>query len=307
LLNRLEHADQYDVISPSSDIASVVIRRKLAIPLRSNKLQWRNQLNPSIPEISIRSTGWLRHLQADVDLYGLPFMWGPNVMLYDSRTVQTPPESWNELWDRKHRSQVALWDDLSSLCMTAQVLKYDKGDPAALFNLSDAQLQAVKNKLIELKTNLPYLWTSASQLNNLFRERRVALALGWPLTSHQLKSTGYDVEQTIPVEATTGWIDYLMITSSSSHRDLAYEFVNYLTEAETQKWVADVTGYIPVNTHATDYMTADERQHALQFDVWRQRIVFWSDVPRRDKYLQIWHEIKSAFQISSATESRSQR
>jgi len=44
-----------------------------------------------------------------------------------------------------------LWDELSSVYLAAQILGYDKPDPNQIYNLSDAQLEAVKNKLIELK------------------------------------------------------------------------------------------------------------------------------------------------------------
>jgi len=50
------------------------------------------------------------------------------------------------------------------------------------------------------------------------------------------------VGKTIPKENTTGWIDHLMITAGSENKDLAYEFLEYMIEAQTQKKVTDVTG-----------------------------------------------------------------
>ena len=41
-----------------------------------------------------------------------------------------------------------------------------------------------------------------------------------------------------------------MITSARDNKDLAYKFLEYLIEAQTQKQVTDVTGYTPANPQA---------------------------------------------------------
>jgi spermidine/putrescine-binding protein len=34
-------------------------------------------------------------------VYGVPYQWGPNPLLYDTTAFPAPPESWNILWDPK--------------------------------------------------------------------------------------------------------------------------------------------------------------------------------------------------------------
>jgi len=41
-----------------------------------------------------------------------------------------------------------------------------------------------------------------------------------------------------------------MITAGSENKDLAYEFLEHMIEAQTQKKVTDVTGYTPANPQA---------------------------------------------------------
>ena len=43
-------------------------------------------------------------------------------------------------------------------------------------------------------------------------------------------------------------------------------------------------------------LTAAEKKnlHLDDLDRYQQRIYFWEDVPRRDKYNQIWNEVKAA-------------
>jgi putative spermidine/putrescine transport system substrate-binding protein/spermidine/putrescine transport system substrate-binding protein len=47
------------------------------------------------------------------------------------------PDTWNILWDPKYHGKVSVWDDLSTVYMTAQILGFDKPDPSQLYNLTD--------------------------------------------------------------------------------------------------------------------------------------------------------------------------
>ena len=87
-----------------------------------------------------------------------------------------------------------------------------------------------------------------------------------------------------------------MITAESENRDLAYEFLEYMIEAQTQKKVTDVTGYTPANPQAAHLMTAEEVKglHLDDVDNYQKRLYFWQNVPRRARYNEIWNEVKAA-------------
>ncbi len=133
-------ASNYDVISPSSDVATSIVRAGLAAPLDLSKIPSYNQLSPRLRDSPL--------VKANGRTYGVPFVWGPNPLLYDTTAFPEPPESWSSLWGTKFKGKISLWDELSSVYLAAQVLGYDKPDPNQLYNLTDAQLEAVKKKLI---------------------------------------------------------------------------------------------------------------------------------------------------------------
>src|SRR6266853_1064402 len=243
-------ASNYDVISPSSDVAASIARAGLAATLDLSKLPSYTQLSSRLRDLTL--------VKANAQIYGVPFMWGPNPLLYDTTAFPQPPDSWNVLWDPKFRGKVSLWDELSSIYMAAQILGYDKPDP--------------------------------SRLSNLFQNHEIVLAMGWPLNTAQLRKLNFPIGETIPKENTTGWIDHLMITSASKNRDLATEFLAYMVEAKTQKLVSDVTHYTPANPGTAGYLSSDE-QKSLHLDdaaADMTHIYFWQDVPRRAKYNEIW-------------------
>jgi putative spermidine/putrescine transport system substrate-binding protein/spermidine/putrescine transport system substrate-binding protein len=280
-------ASTYDVISPSSDVATMLSTSGLAAPLDLARLPTYTQLSPRLTSMQL--------VKSNGKIYGIPFMWGPNPLLYDTSAFPKPPDSWNILWSPKLRDKISVWDDLSTLYMAAQVLGYDN-PPSHLYNLNDQELDAVKNKLLALKPNIRKIWSTGGELTNLFQNHEVVAAMGWPLMTNQLRKLNFPVAEIIPQENTTGWIDHLMITAASENKDLAYKFLDYMTQAQTQKKAADVTGYIPANPGAAQFMTAEEKKnlHLDNVDEYTKRIYFWENVPRRAKYNEIWNQVKAA-------------
>src|SRR5260370_32044078 len=146
---------------------------------------------------------------------------------------------------------MSLWDELSSIYMAAQVLGYDKPDPSQLYNLTDAQLDAVKKKLIELKPNIRKYWSTGGELTNLFQNHEVIAAMGWPLMTNELRKLNFPIGETIPKENTTGWIDHLMITAPSPPKELPPQFLEYTVEAKTPKLVTHLPPHTPPQPPAT--------------------------------------------------------
>jgi spermidine/putrescine-binding protein len=280
-------AANYDVISPSSDVATMIASAGLAAPLDLGKLPAYSQLSPQLTSLPL--------VRVDGNVYGVPFMWGSDPMIYDTSAFPKAPESWSVMWDPKLKGKISIWDDLSTVYMAAQVLGYDKPDPGHLYNLTDQELDAVKNKLIELKPNIRKMWSTGGELTNLFQNHEVVIAMGWPLMTNQLRKINFPVGETIPKENTTGWIDHLMITAGSENKELAYKFLEFMIQAETQKKVTDVTGYTPANPKAAQFMTPGEQRnlHLDDAENYYKRLYFWQNVPRRAKYNEIWNEVKA--------------
>src|ERR1700723_4333494 len=220
-------AGNYDVISPSSDVATSIAAAELATPLDLTKIPSYGQLSPQLTSLPL--------VRVKGQVYGVPFMWGPDPLIYDTTVFMQAPDSWNVLWDPKYRGKISVWDDVSTIYMAAQVLGSSNPAPSQFFNLSDDQLEAVKKKLLELKPNVRKMWATGGELTNLFESHEVVIAMGWPLNTADLKAAGFPVGETIPKENTTGWIDHLMITAGSDNKELAYKFLEFMIEAKTQK------------------------------------------------------------------------
>ena len=172
-------ASNYDVISPSSDVVTSIAAAGLAAPLDLSKLPSYSQLSDRLRNAPL--------VRINGNVYGVPFVWGPNPLLYDTTFFKTPPDSWSVLWDSNLKGKISVWDDLSTICMAAQVLGYDKPDPGHLYNLTDQELENVKKKLIELKPNVRKVWATGGELTNLFENHEIVAGMGWPLMTKNLR------------------------------------------------------------------------------------------------------------------------
>src|ERR1700732_1343143 len=93
-------AANYDVISPSSDVATSIVRAGLAAPIELSRIPSYSQIS-----LSLRDSPLVR---ANGQTYGVPFVWGPNPLLYDTTAFAAAPDSWSVLWDPKYKGQISL-------------------------------------------------------------------------------------------------------------------------------------------------------------------------------------------------------
>src|SRR3981189_2986805 len=170
-------AANYDIISPSSDVAASIARTGVAAGLDLSKLPAYSQLSARLRDLPLA--------KVNGQIYGVPFMWGPDPLLYDTTAFTEPPDSWTIFWDSKYKGKLSVWDDLSTVYMAAQVLGYDKPDPSMLYNLTDEHLEAVKKKLLEVEPHIREMWATGGELTNLFQNHEVGAGMGLPLvTTH---------------------------------------------------------------------------------------------------------------------------
>ena len=81
---------QYDLASFSGDASVRAIKSGAVAPLDTSKLTNFKELAPQL-----QSPGFNTE---DGKHYGLSFMWGANVLIYNADKIKQPPTSWNALY-----------------------------------------------------------------------------------------------------------------------------------------------------------------------------------------------------------------
>jgi len=278
----------YDVVSPSCDFAGYLVQAGLVMPLDSAKITRWNDLSGKLRGMAdVRSGG---------QIYGLPFTWGPDYLIYNADMIKEPPTSWRALWDPKNKGKVSVPDDIVNIYTTGLVLGMAKTDAGAIYNMTEEQLKQCKAELAKLQPNVRKYWATAGELDNMFKNKEIALALGWPLTVNTLQKEGMNIKAVIPSEGATGWIDRLMIVKGSKNTDLAQAWFDYISQPENMAKVAEVTTYSVANPGAAAHMSDELKKstYAGNENFYFERLNWWQWAKDRKRYNEVWNEVKAA-------------
>jgi putative spermidine/putrescine transport system substrate-binding protein len=227
---------QFDLASFSGDASVRAIQSGSVATLDKSKLTNYDDLAKQLQSASFNS--------ADGKQYGMSFMWGANVLIYNTKAFPTPPDSWSVIYDPKNKGKITVPDNPIQIADPALQF-FGAQDPYAI---SQDTLDQVKGKLKQQRDLVRKYWVLATDFEQLFKSGDATVGAGWPLMTNDLKKAGVPVAEVIPKEGVTGWSDSWMLAKNAKHPICAYKYINYVTTPNVQKQVADVTGYSPANT-----------------------------------------------------------
>lgn len=270
----------YDLVSASGDASLRFIQAGVVQEIDVNKIQHFKDLAPQLQNPP--------HNTVDGKHYGVSFMWGPNVLIYDTKAFPSAPTSWGVLYDEKNKGQITIPDNPIQIADVALFLGIQ--DP---YKLTDADLAKVKDTLTAQRPLVRKFWASAGDFTDLFKNGEATLGAGWPLMTNELRKANASAADTIPQEGATGWADSWMLSKDSPNLDCAYQWMDYTISPEVQKQVIDVTAYSPANVKTAALLAPDvAAQLHINDPAYFNSIKFWRTPENYDAWVKTWNEIK---------------
>ena len=274
----------YDLISPSIDTTSVMVKAGLVEPIDPARVERLDEVFPQFRDAA--------GINMDGQLWGVPFTWGSIPFMYRTDKITEEPTSLADLWDPKYAGKISLWDDKSAIYVAARL----NGD-MNIYSLDDAQFEAAKQKLLEQKPLVRKYWGTAGELINLYANGEVWISNTWGgYQSAELEAQGIPVKEFIPKENAEGWMDSWQIVKGSSNTDCAYAWINYSITPKGQCGVSGVTGYSSANPVALKECVDEATFSALHMDDvdYINRLILWEEPERLEKYINTWNAVKAA-------------
>jgi spermidine/putrescine-binding protein len=214
--------------------------------------------------------------------YGVPFAWGSLPLIYDASAFPQAPDTWAVMWDSQYSQQMIALDDANnSIVLGALVLGMP--DP---YNLSDAEFEQVKQKLIAQKKLLLTYYAGFDEGVNAFADNKLKLmfSMGEPQVA-ALKKKGVNAALSIPKEKAIGWLDCWVISAGARDVELAQAWINACLDKKVGNLLSTKKNY--GNTTDSDAnisigMTYGDR-------------LAWLLTPENfDKRVAIWNEVKAS-------------
>ncbi len=187
--------------------------------------------------------------------YGVPYQWGPNVLIYDKAVFgKTPPKSWSVIYDaqnlpdgKPNAGRVQAYDGPIVVADAAVVLMKRKPelgikDP---YELAPNQYAAALELLRQQRPLVSKYWHDTTAQIDEFKAGKIAASSGWPYQVNALKAEKKGFESVIPEEGVTGWADTTMLAVDSKHPNCAYAWLEWSLRPEVQAAVSESFGSLP--------------------------------------------------------------
>jgi spermidine/putrescine-binding protein len=274
----------YDLVSPSIDTTSVTVAAGFIDPIDPDRIDRFDELFEQFRDA--------KNINMDGQLWGVPYTWGSIPFMYRTDMISEAPTSLAALWDEQYAGKLSLWDDKSAIYVAARL----NGD-MNIYSLSDEQLEAAKQTLIEQKPLIRKYWGTAGELVDLFASGEVWISNTWGgYQSAVLAEQGIPVAEFIPEENAEGWMDSWQLVKGSPNTDCAYQWINYSISEEGQCGVAGITGYSVANPVAAQNCMEPDQFTGLHMDDvgYIDSLMLWETPANLEAYTNTWNAVKAA-------------
>jgi putative spermidine/putrescine transport system substrate-binding protein len=265
---------QYDLVSASGDADLRLIYGGDVKPVNVNLIPSWKDLRGFLQSPSFNTINGVH--------YGVSLQFGPNVLLYSTKTFKTAPTSWSVIYNKKYKGEITIPNNPIQIADAALYLESAKPslkitDP---YELTQTQFNAAIALLTAQKPLIKKYWDLASTEISLFTSKTVVVGAAWPYQTTTLKAAKVPVEETIPKEGATGWADSWLLAKNAPDPNCAYDWMKYITTPKVQAEQAVYYGETPDNKLACPYMNklqagSCDAYHANEPDAYFKSIKFW--------------------------------
>ncbi len=217
--------------------------------------------------------------------YGVPYQWGPNVLMYNTKAFKEAPTSWSVVFEeqtladgKSNKGRVQAYYGPIYIADAALYLKSKKPelgitDPYAL---DETQYAAVLDLLRGQRKIVNKYWNDANVQVTDFTSEGVVASPSWPFQVNTLVGQKQPVASTLPAEGMTGWADTTMLHAKAKHPNCAYMWIEHSLKPKIQGDVAAWFGSVPVVPAACkgNALLTDEGCKANGFEEF-DKIAFW--------------------------------
>lgn len=269
----------YDVVFPSDYMIEKMIKEDLLLKLDMNNI-------PNFANIDDR----FKNLDFDPNNeYSVPYMWGTLGIIYNTKMVQEPVDSWDILWDSKYEGQILMLDSQrDSIGVALKKLGYS-------LNTRDInELEQAKEELIKQKPLL--LAYVGDEVKDMMIGEEAALAVVWSGDAVYMMSENKDLRYVVPKEGSNYWFDNMVIPKTSQNKKEAELFINFMCKPEIGLKNTQYIGYSTTNKETMKLLDSEILNNEVAYpsnDIINNCEVFLDLGDFIKEYDRVWTDIKS--------------
>jgi len=236
----------FDLVTASGDASLRLIAGKRVQPINTDLVPSWNTVDDRLKSAPWHTVGGTH--------YGTPYMWGPNVLMYNTTAFKEAPTSWAVVFEettlgdgKSNKGRVQAYDGPIHVADAANYLMYHKPELGikSPYELNEDQYKAALDLLRQQRTLVSRYWHDAFIQMDDFKNEGVVASGSWPFQVNILKSEGQPIASTIPVEGATGWADTTMMHVDAEHPNCAYMWMEHTLSSNLQSDLSVWFGAVP--------------------------------------------------------------
>ena len=242
----------YDGVSASGDASNRLIAGGDVGAIDTSLFpQFANVIGPLNPDGGKNNA----HYVVDGNVYGTPYVYGPNFLMYNTDKVSPAPTSWDVTFesDSPYAGSITVYDSPIYIADAAMYLMAHNPDLGITdpYELSQEQFDAAVDLLKTQADMVVRPWALYTDEIDGFVDGSMLVGTAWPINL-SLAELDAPVDAVIPSEGVTGWADTWMISANAPHPNCMLKWMDWTMQPDVQAEVAVWYGAAGSNTLSCD-------------------------------------------------------
>lgn len=237
----------FDLVTASGDASLRLVAGKRVQPINTDLIPSWSKVDPRLKDAPWFTVAGVH--------YGVPYLWGPNVLMYNTDVFKEAPKSWNVVFEKmdlpdgkSNEGRVQAYDGPIHIADAAQYLMAHKPELkiTSPYELNEEQYAAALDLLRGQRTLVSRYWHDAYIQMDDFKNEGVVASGSWPFQVAMLQADGQHIASTIPEEGATGWADTTMMATDAANPTCAYKWIEHTLSSNLQSDLSVWFGGNPV-------------------------------------------------------------
>jgi putative spermidine/putrescine transport system substrate-binding protein len=233
---------EYDGVSASGDATNRLIAGGDVGAIDTSLFpEFANVIGPLNPDGGTNNA----HYVVNGNVYGTPYMYGPNFLMYNTDEITTAPTSWDIVFESDspaagsltaYNSPIYIAD--AAMYLMAHNPDLNITDP---YELTQDQLDAAVELLKQQNAMISGYWALYTDEIDGFVNGSMTAGTAWPINLRYTEPDA-NVAAVEPSEGMTGWADTWMISANAQHPNCMLKWMDWTMQPDVQAEVSDWYG-----------------------------------------------------------------
>ena len=234
-------AGDYDVIVPSDYMVSQLIEEDML-----EELDFDN-----IPNFSLISDRFKKLPYDPENKYTVPYTWGTVGIIYNTKMVDEPIDSWDVMFDPKYKGNVLMFNNSrDAMAIALSKLGY------SLNTTDEKELREAQQLLVKAKQEGVYQAFVMDEIYQKMEGGNAAISAYYAGDYLTMVEQNPDLAFVIPKEGANWFVDAMCVLKDAPHKEEAEEWINFIASTEANLKNMDYIWYASPNEEALEQYPA---------------------------------------------------